>query len=85
MPDMLVLPLIIASLFTGGLILIQKLERYAETITPILGVCLLVMVLLNMLALSNQMSNASWRRVPQTSMSQAQADQRIQIEAIGFE
>lgn len=41
----LVVPFIIAAVFTGGFIVIQQLERHAEKVTEVLSLALFVMVL----------------------------------------
>lgn len=51
MPSLPGLPLVMASLFTLGCVLIQKAGTRAETVTEGLGVLLLLCALLNAIAL----------------------------------
>lgn len=58
MPEILIVPLVLATLFTTGGMLIQRLERHAERITGVLGVVLLFFSFLDILAVFSRFAEA---------------------------
>lgn len=71
MPATLIVPLALATIFTAGGVLIQKLERHAERITGILGVVLLLFSFLDILAVFSRLAYIRPPPIPQAAVDRA--------------
>lgn len=74
-PATILVPLILASLFTAGCILISKLERYAEHITGVLGSVFVLVAVLATLFLIGRGAEGIARHVPRSAIKRVQTPQ----------
>lgn len=77
MPLTLIVPLALATIFTAGGVLIQRLERHAERVTGILGVVLLLFSFLDILAVFSRLADARPHPIPQVTADRVQANRTL--------
>lgn len=81
MSSALIVPFVMATVFTAGCALIQKLERHAERVGEALGAIFLVCTLLCLLAMLGHYAEAEPRTLVQRTAG-AQAARALQVDTL---
>jgi hypothetical protein len=82
MPNALIVPLVMAIVFTTGGVAIQRLKRHAERVTSVLGAALILFSFLDILAVFSRFADEGRRHMAHTAIHQAHVKQASSQQVI---